>query len=202
MSTVPKIPQMPTATDGTDVQGVLRRHYAVALKRFAKFSVVLIPMFLSSIVTKIEYLLPLSLVGGIGFVSVALLLYNRMSTVWRCSRVFRAYSLEFRAPVEKVHEQRPLTLYLRLGGEGGGARIMRAKRLSDGSGWPEGIENGIWFAGDELFGGAAVVPGSDVLLFMQPSEWKEMDAERRNAGEERTRKAGKAGLKEYVVPRI
>ncbi|MCZ2527507.1 hypothetical protein ACFW9F_12470 [Streptomyces sp. NPDC059506] len=202
MSTVPKIPQMPTATDGTDVQGVLRRHYAVALKRFAKFAVVLLPLFLSAIVTKIDYLLPLSIAGFIGLLSVAFLLYGRISSARRCARVFRTYPLEFRAPVGKVHEQRPLTLYLRLGGEGGGARIMRAKRLSDGSGWPEGIENGIWFAGDELFGGAAVVPGSEVLLFMQPSEWKETDAERRNAGEERAGKAGRAGLKQYVVPRL
>jgi hypothetical protein len=64
--------------------------------------------------------------------------------------------------------------------------------------WPADISQGIWFAGDDPFGGAALVPGTGELLFMQP-RIRELTAEQReNAGPERIRRARRAGIKRAV----
>ncbi|MBT2397844.1 hypothetical protein [Streptomyces sp. ISL-100] len=62
-------------------------------------------------------------------------------------------------------------------------------------GWLKGMEGGVWFAGDEVFGGAALVPGSGQLLFMQPRDWELMSGQREEAGAERLKRAMQAGLK-------
>lgn len=66
---------------------------------------------------------------------------------------------------------------------------MVAKSVLGGNGWPAGIENGVWFAGDGPFVGAAIVPGSGELLCMQPSEWALSAKERGSAGEFRIERA-------------
>lgn len=63
------------------------------------------------------------------------------------------------------------------------------------SGWPRGMADGFWFAGDDVFGGAALVPGTGELLFMQPQEWDEMAEQRANAEPERVRKVRRADIK-------
>jgi hypothetical protein len=66
------------------------------------------------------------------------------------------------------------------------------------SGWPTDIEDGFWFAGDELFGGIAFLPHTGELLFMQPQEWILMREQRANADSERVMRAKCAGIKGYV----
>jgi hypothetical protein len=185
----------PYATDGTDFRGAVRHYRTIALKRFAKFAVVFVPMWVQIFVWKIGYLLPVAIVGFVGLFFIAVLLYARVTLTRKCSRVFRTYPLEFRGPVEKVRLERPSTLFLRLGGKGADSLTMRAKDPLGGSGWPENIANGVWFAGDELFGGAAIVPGTGELLFMQPQDWNQLSNQREAAGTERIAKAKHAGIK-------
>lgn len=192
--------QTPYATDGADVKDALRHHYAIALKRFLKAFAIVTPMAASAFVTKIEYLLPLSIVGMPAVVGTVVVFYARTSLIWRCSRVFRTYPLEFRGTVEKGKLQKYARsrLPLRFGKQADASTMMCAKYVLGGNGWPEGIENGVWFAGDDPFGGAAIVPGTGELLFMQPSEWVLSAKERESAGEVRIKQAKRAGINRAV----
>lgn len=72
---------------------------------------------------------------------------------------------------------------------------MRAKDPLGRPGWPANIAAGVWFSGDDPFGGAAIVPGTGELLFMQPKEWVLLAEERKNAGVERISRAKRGGIK-------
>ncbi|MEU0741686.1 hypothetical protein [Streptomyces sp. NPDC006134] len=184
---------VPYATDGTDFRGALRFHYVTALKRFAKYFVIFAPLWPLVIVTNLGYLLPLALVGIVGSAFTMAFFWGRVLWIWKCSRVFRAYPLKFRGPVTKVamdgHD-----LFLRFPGQGDKA-TMRARNPLMRSGWPEGIAKGVWFAGDDPFGGAAIVPGTGELLFMQPKEWGLFAEERGRAGAERIGRAKRGRIK-------
>jgi hypothetical protein len=192
---------VPYATDGTDYRGAVRYHYALALKRFVKFAAVFTPLWVQLFIWKIEYLLPLAIVGFIGLLVTLILFCSRMFWIRKCSRVLHTYPLAFRTPVEKVDLQPPTTFFLRLGTgdkRDDEARTLRAKKLTGRPGWPADIAQGIWFAGDDPFGGAALIPGTGELLFMQP-RIRELTAEQReNAGPERIRRARRAGIKRAV----
>jgi hypothetical protein len=194
---------VPYATDGTDFRDALKYHYGVALKRFAKFGLPCAAMFVQMYLWPMDYrgyLLPVAIVGLFGFVFTSVLFYARTSMTWRCSRVFRTYPLEFRGPVEKVKLEKYARsrLHLRFDTQADESATMLAKSVLGGNGWPEGIANGVWFAGDDPFGGAAIVPGTGELLFMQPSEWALSAKERESAGEVRIKQAKRAGIKRAV----
>ncbi|MBA4864448.1 hypothetical protein H1V43_24460 [Streptomyces sp. PSKA54] len=198
---VSEIAKAPYLTDGTDFKGALKYYYGVALKRFAKFGVPCAFLWVQMFMWPMEYrgyLLPLAIAGMFGLLFTLFLFYGRMFLTWRCSRVFRAYPLEFRGPVEKVKLERPLRLHLRFGEHADQSLTMLAKDPLGRSRWPEGITNGLWFAGDDPFGGAAIVPGTGELLFMQPSEWALAAEARDNAGEVRIKQAKRAGIKRPV----
>lgn len=188
----------PYATDGTDFKGALKHYYGVAWKRFAKFGIPWAVLWIQMFTLPMEYrgyVLPLSIVGMFGFIFALFLFYGRMRLTWRCSRVFRVYPLVFRGPVEKVKLERPLRLHLRFGENAGKSVKLLAKDPLGRSRWPDGIANGVWFAGDDPFGGAAIVPGSGELLFMQPSEWVMSADNRDSAGDVRIGQAKRAGIK-------
>ncbi|MDT0479980.1 MULTISPECIES: hypothetical protein [Streptomyces] len=188
-------PPAPYATDGTDFRGAVRYHYGVALKRFLMFFPVFLLLWVQIFVTRIGYLLPVAIVGMLGALWTGFLFAGRLSLVRKCSRVFGTYPLEFRTPVEKIGMESTHTLYLRLGDQVGTPFTLRAKDALGRGRWPVGITDGVWFAGDEPFGGAIIVPGSGELLFLQPRDWAATNEDRANAGPERTEKAGRAGIK-------
>ncbi|AZQ37809.1 hypothetical protein EJ357_33725 [Streptomyces cyaneochromogenes] len=200
-SAVSETAQAPYATDGTDFKGALRYYYRSALARFAKLglpsAVLFVQMFLWPMDVR-GYLLPVAIVGMFGFLFAFFLLYGRLFLTWRCARALRTYPLEFRSPVEKVKLERPLRLHLRYGDKAGQPVTLLAKDPLGRSRWPDGIANGVWFAGDDPFGGAAIVPGSGELLFMQPTEWALSAKERDSAGEVRIGQAKRAGIKRAV----
>ncbi|MGW0550018.1 hypothetical protein [Streptomyces altiplanensis] len=184
------------ATDGTDFRGALKHHYVFALKRFAKCFVIFVPMIVLLFVTGIDYLAPLAVVGFTGLLITVVLFFSAVSWTWRCSRVFRTYPLSFRGPVEKLDSRSGGKLVLRLGEEGtDGSLVLSAMDPLSRSGWPGGIADGVWFAGDDLFGGAAIVPGTGELLFMQPRAWKELSESRKQADADRIGRARRAGLR-------
>ncbi|MEV3914866.1 MULTISPECIES: hypothetical protein [Streptomyces] len=188
-------PPAPYATDGTDFGGAVRYHYGVALKKFLKFFPVFLLLWVQLFVFHIDYLLPVAIVGMLGMLWTLFLLAGRLSLTRKCSKVFRTYPLAFRTPVEKIGMESTHTLYLRFGDQDGTPFTLCAKDALGRGRWPVGITDGVWFAGDEPFGGAMIVPGSGELLFLQPRDWAARDEDRANAGPERTEKAGRAGIK-------
>ncbi len=194
--------QAPYATDGTDFKGALGYYYRSALTRFAKLGLPSAALFVQMFAWPMDsrgYALPFAIAGMFGLLIAFFLAYGRLFLTWRCARVFRTYPLEFRAPVEKVKLERPLRLHMRLGDKAGQPPVtLLAKDPLGQSRWPDGIANGVWFAGDEPFGGAAIVPGSGELLFMQPTEWALSAKERDSAGEDRVGRAKRAGIKRPV----
>jgi len=188
-------PPAPYATDGTEFQGAVRYHYGVALKKFLKFFPVFLLMWVQLYVFQLDYLLPLGIIGMIGAVWTLIVLFDRLSAIRKCSRVFRTYPLEFRTPVEKYGMESTHTLYLRFGDKGGTPFTLRAKDAIVRGRWPVGIADGVWFAGDEPFGGAFIVPGGGEMLLVRPKDWPEAEEYRKDAGPERTEKAGRAGIK-------
>jgi hypothetical protein len=192
--------QPPYATDGTDFRGALRYHYVSALKRFAKLGPIFLAVWLLVFLSGVDQLFLLGIVGCFGFIITVIALWSRVLWILKCSRVFHTYPIEFRGPVTKVNRDGDL-LFLRFADQGNEA-TMRAKSPLKLSGWPEGISDGAWFAGDDPFGGAAIVPGSGELLFMQPNAWKLFAEKRKDAGAGRNRRAWRAWTKWRVTFRI
>lgn len=65
--------------------------------------------------------------------------------------------------------------------------------------WPEGIENGVYVAGDLPFGAVGYVPSSGVFFLMQPDDWDATAQDRRTAAPERVTRAQDAGLARRVI---
>ncbi|GAA2286244.1 hypothetical protein GCM10010145_66040 [Streptomyces ruber] len=144
------------------------------------------------------------------FVLLFLLLrtwHGRRLTV--CERVLRTYPLEYRTRVDKKSEQWLLlgTVFtVRVSTRGQhGAPLMRAINASTVRRWPKGAEDGgAWIAGDLAFGGVMIVPGTNDMLFMQPSDWQKYADEREQADPARIARAQQAGLTQLVEkePRV
>lgn len=196
----PQSAQPPYPTDGTDFQGALRHHYVFALKRFARLGPVFLAVWLFVFYSKIGSLFLLGIVGCFGFAFTLITLWSRVLWILKCSRVFRTYPLEFRGPVTKVNRDGEL-LFLRFADQGNEA-TMRAKNPLKRPEWPEGISDGVWFAGDDPFGGAAIVPVTGELLFMQPNAWKLFAEKREDAGTERRTRARRAWISWRVTFRL
>jgi hypothetical protein len=184
-------------TDAADFRSSLKRHYGTVLKRFAKRFAAFLPLWLLVFITGSEYVLPVSILGFLGLLFSAIRLWGHLSWLRRCSKVFREYPLEYRSQFVKLNTGRRQVLTFRLAEEPPGAPVMSGVNLF-GSGWPTDVEDGFWFAGDELFGGVALLPRTGELLFMQPQEWILMREQRANAGSERVMRAKRAGIKGYV----
>ncbi|MGW1837303.1 hypothetical protein [Streptomyces sp. NPDC002067] len=190
--TGPKAVQAPYPTDGTDFAGALKHHYTTATKKFLTFFPACVLLWAQLYLFKNTYLLPVALIGLFGGLISLLAFRQRIALTRKCARVLRTYPLEFRTPVEKDGQYASHTLFLRLGG-GAGTRTLRAKDPLGRPGWPD-LAGGIWFAGDEPFGGVALVPGTGELLFLQPKRWQDDAQARENAGPARIRQAARAGI--------
>ncbi|MGI5207050.1 hypothetical protein ACQEU6_36435 [Spirillospora sp. CA-108201] len=132
---------------------------------------------------------------------VALLLGTRfwlpqILSLRKCARVLNVYDFGFRSPVIKSdlrgHGMRSLTL-----GDGSARMAAREPLCSDR--WPRGIEHGVWFAGDDPFGGVILVPDTGELMCVQPAAWPAHDRDRRQAGPDRRERAARAGLARKTI---
>lgn len=65
--------------------------------------------------------------------------------------------------------------------------------------WPEGIENGVYVAGDLPFGAVGYVPGSGTFFLMQPDDWDATVRDRRQATPDRVTRAQDAGLTRRII---
>ncbi|GAA1850000.1 hypothetical protein [Actinomadura bangladeshensis] len=71
---------------------------------------------------------------------------------------------------------------------------MSAREPLHSDRWPKEIARGVWFAGDDVFGGVLLVPDTAELMFMQAESWTVHEKARQQAGAERREKAERAGL--------
>ncbi|WP_093798725.1 hypothetical protein [Streptomyces sp. Wb2n-11] len=149
---------------------------------------------------------------GIGIMGLLVLLFYRLPSavvITRvCRKALRQYSFEEFWPhvVKKDGKHatrgRPeLTLRLK-NSEGARSPLLRVlevpRRGRFRDPWPEGIENGVWVAGDLAFGGIAFVPSSGALLLMHPEKWDRLASDRESAGPDRIARAERAGLARKV----
>ncbi|HYH33061.1 MAG TPA: hypothetical protein VD903_22040 [Pseudonocardia sp.] len=182
---------VPYPTDGSDRRGAVRHHYTVLVRRYAVVAGTSVVCTGLPLVASVWFLYPLVGAGMIGLVAGTRLWLEQMAWVRRCSRVLDEYGYAFRAPVQKRN--------LRGGGKrtlvlGGVSPVMSACEPVCQDGWPAGITEGVWFAGDDLFGGALLVPGSGELMFLQPLDGDALADERARAGAQRLAAAQRAGL--------
>ncbi|GAA1351026.1 hypothetical protein [Streptomyces beijiangensis] len=192
------------ATDGTDYRGAARHQFVYALKGFLKYLVGGVLLIAVVVLGHKGYLIPVGIVGLLMIAYAGQFWIPELNWAFRVRRVLRTYPLVFRTPAEQVFAGATGTArQLRMGGKGaGGSPLMRGKFMRPNSGsWPEGAKSGVWFAGDDAFGGLAIVPGSGELFFMQPDGFRHNAsacAAREAAGEDRRQKASSAGLQQFV----
>ncbi|MEU1853502.1 hypothetical protein ABZ499_30630 [Streptomyces sp. NPDC019990] len=65
--------------------------------------------------------------------------------------------------------------------------------------WPDGIENGVYVAGDLPFGAVGYVPSSGRFFIMQPEDWDAAAQDRKLAAPDRIARAEEAGLTRRVI---
>ncbi|OEV11009.1 hypothetical protein AN218_14935 [Streptomyces nanshensis] len=186
------------ATDGSDCRGAVRHHRLVVVRRFVVLVLVAGSLGAVPLSTEISYFFPLIVVGMLGLVSGAIVLVQQLSWLRHCSRALKAYDVEFRTPVEKLGRQSSGKRVLRLG-EGEQASPKMSARQPLGLDWPESISDGVWFAGDDVFGGALLVPGSGELLLVQPQDWAALRGERGQIEAERQQRAERAGFDRQLI---
>lgn len=116
-----------------------------------------------------------------------------------CEKVLRTYPLEYRTRITKKNSEWKYlggvhTVRLSVRGQHG-APYLRAINASTVRRWPKVVEQGgAWFAGDLAFGGVMVVPESNDMLFVQPSDWEKLEQERAQADQQRRALAEQAGI--------
>lgn len=192
---------IPYATDGSDRRGVVRHHRAVLFRRYAVLLGVIAALVAAVVGTNSDYAVICAPVAVISFFLATGYCAEQIRSVVHAARVLDVYEFTFRTPVEKLNLRAAGKRSLRLGGgESGGGESDdgRSPKLAAhqpvGKLWPEHIEDGVWFAGDEIFGGVVMVPGSGELMRVQPLQWDELAGERSRAGADRLAKAERAGL--------
>lgn len=189
----------PYPTDGSDHKGPVNFLYAALLKRYAVLVVSSLVLMAVPLVTRATDLIPLMGVGLLGIVLATVFWFDQLRWVRQCARVLSVYSFEFRAPVYGLELWRHGKRVVVLGYEGLKSPDMVAREPMGHPRWPDAIADGGWFAGDEVFGGVLLVPGTGELMCMQPLDWDDFEEWRAEAGEERRAQAKRAGFDSRVV---
>lgn len=189
---------LPYPTDGSDRRGVVRHHRSVLLRRYGMLLCVVAALVATVFVTRSDYAVICAPAAVIALLTGTVYCGEQMRSVRHAARILGVYEFTFRAPVEKLNLRGSGKRSLRLGGGERGDGQPRPPELSAhqplGKLWPKNIEDGVWFAGDEVFGGVVMVPGSGELMRVQPLRWDEFGVERIRADAERREKAERAGL--------
>ncbi|MFC4494156.1 hypothetical protein ACFPA8_08415 [Streptomyces ovatisporus] len=180
------------ATDGTDHRGVVHHHRSVLRKRMVAIVVVSLALGALLPVTESDYVVPLAPLAVMGVFLGTRFWLEQQRWVRLSARVLEEYRFAFRGPVEKLSLRGSGKRVLRFTDAQGSPKMSARQPI--GRWWPEGIADGVWFAGDDVFGGALLVPGSGELMFVQPQDWAALQGERDKAGPGRRERAERAGL--------
>ncbi|MBT2510759.1 hypothetical protein J7I98_34050 [Streptomyces sp. ISL-98] len=153
---------------------------------------------------------PVVFVGILGFIASLYTIPLAVTITGSCRKTLAQYSFDTFCPqITKVDgaeatKGRPknmtLTLHTADGQESPLMRINPAPRRGPWHNpWPEGIENGLYIAGDPPFGAVGYVPSSGAFLFMQPDDWDATAHDRRQADRGRTARAQGAELTHRII---
>lgn len=200
-------------TQAPDIEQVLK-HNAKLLKRHVArrlalaISLMALPLVLNSLGVPNTFLLVLPIPFGMWLLIFLALRVGHGRRLNVCRKVLHTYPLEYRTRVERKRGDRNgdewkylgtiHTIKLSTRGRHGAPR-MRAVNATTVRRWPKGAKDGgAWFAGDPLFGGVMVVPGSSAMMFMQPANWEKSAQERAQADATRIAQAQQAGITELV----
>ncbi|MFE3034074.1 hypothetical protein ACFXKY_20860 [Streptomyces canus] len=194
--------------NAVEVNRLLKRNYSLLIKgillRLVIFGALCAtPVVLAKTGTWDSPVLALlSVVGVLGFVLMAYRFPFALLSLRRCGKVLQEYPLEFRQGMSRKSESRTkygtvFTVRVRAD-ERGRSPLLRAVDALERHRWPEGAEDGVWFAGDLPFGGVIVVPGSDTLLVVRPKDWDKFAPEREQADPARTERAQRTRLAQRV----
>lgn len=186
-------------TDGSDHRGPVNFLYAALLKRYAALVVSSLVLMAVPLVTRAIYLMPLLVVGLLGITLGTVFWLDQLRWVRQCARILHVYPFEFRAPVYGLELLRHGKRVVVLGYQGLESPDMVAREPMGHPRWPDRIADGGWFAGDEVFGGVLLVPGTGELMCMQPLDWDDFKQWRNEAGEERRAQAKRAGIDDRAV---
>ncbi len=191
--------EVPYRVDGTERSGVVKYHRTAVLKRYAVLILVSVALPLVPLVAPVTVLYPLIGFGLALAAAATQCLIDQLRWIRLCSRVLQAYTFEFRAPVQTLTLKGGGRRTLRVGGEGSAFPKLSARATVGHEQWPRDIADGVWFAGDDAFGGVVLAPSTGELMCMQPLDWGEFARERAQASAERLAKAKQAGVDSSAV---
>ncbi|MEU9053835.1 hypothetical protein AB0D37_26070 [Streptomyces sp. NPDC048384] len=153
---------------------------------------------------------PMILVGIFGLLATLSTIPLAVLLTRTCRKTLAEYSFDTFCPQitkvdgAKATRGRPksmtLTLHTAEGQESPLMRINPAPRRGPWrNAWPEGIENGVYVAGDLPFGAVGYVPSSGAFFFMQPDGWDATAQDRNSAAPERITRAKDASLARRII---
>ncbi|NUQ97055.1 MAG: hypothetical protein HOY79_10985 [Streptomyces sp.] len=186
-----------------DVEQAMKDNYITLAKLLASrmalvVVLIVLPMALNRAGASASFFLTLPLIIAV-FVFI-LSVYRLWAGVRliQCRKVLRHYPLQYytRAVKKGSHWTEYGNVFeVKISTRGGhGAPLMKAINAAGRRSWPEGTEDGVWVAGDLVFGGVMVVPGSNAMLFLNPADWDKLAPQREQADAERIARAEQAGI--------
>lgn len=196
-------PQTESPHQAIDLKPVFRHNYLVLTKLLlvrliVAAALISVPFVTVSLGAPDSGWLFVPAVAGIGVAILTLYRVRCGVRLVQCARVLRHYPLEYRPQIKK---QAPLwaeygtvhTIKLPVPGHHG-APWMWAINAAGPRKWPNGTEDGVWFAGDPPFGGVLVAPESKGLMFLNPADWQKCARQRDEAAPERQAQARSAKI--------
>lgn len=153
---------------------------------------------------------PMILIGIFGLLATLSTIPLAVLLTRTCRKTLAQYSFDTFCPQitkvdgAKATKGRPksmtLTLHTAEGHESPQMRINPAPlRGPWRNPWPQGIENGLYIAGDLPFGAVGYVPSSGAFLFVQPAEWDATAHDRKQATPDRVARARAGGLARKII---
>ncbi|MEV1084366.1 hypothetical protein AB0I98_40205 [Streptomyces sp. NPDC050211] len=153
---------------------------------------------------------PIIFVGILGLIATLYTIPPAILGTRICRKTLAQYSFDAFCPhVTKVDgagatKGRPKSMTLTLHtAEGHESPLMRMnpvpRRGPWRNPWPEGIENGVYVAGDLPFGAVGYVPSSGTFFLMQPDDWDATADDRKQASPDRVTRAQNADLTRRII---
>ncbi|TXS42002.1 hypothetical protein EAO75_34130 [Streptomyces sp. uw30] len=152
---------------------------------------------------------PMILVGIFGLLATLKTIPVAVLLTRTCRRTLAQYSFDTfcpritKADGAEATKGRPKSMTLTLHtAEGQESPLMRMipvpRSASWRNPWPEGIENGVYVAGDLPFGAVGYVPSSGTFFLMQPDDWDATAQDRKLATPDRVTRAQDADINRRI----
>ncbi|MEW2402707.1 hypothetical protein [Streptomyces sp. NPDC046862] len=153
---------------------------------------------------------PFTGVGIVGLLATLRSIPVAVVVTRSCRKTLAQYSFDTFCPqITKVDgaeatKGRPKSMTLALyTAEGHESPLMRMnpipRRGAWRNPWPEGIEKGVYVAGDLPFGAVGYVPSSGTFFLMQPEDWDATAHDRKQADPDRVTRAQAADLARRII---